>query len=315
MQEEIRALRRRVRIQGFVLCILLMGWLLSATPAISLVGNTVLESFFAEQVPDRSEVLAEWSNRGDRATKVVAQTFSVIRVKEVQIENDAGQVVALLGYDSKGNGGLFIDNAAGDIASFMTVDDAGAGHVGAWGADFSSADLAVNSTGGYVRVLSKTGDVSLGMGTETSTGAGVIGLSHKEGGLVAITARKDGAGLVVQANDGLQGGLSVFQGGTGGLTLGGDEQENPQLKLGVNANGTRELTLGNGGFQAVVDETGKGIAQTRGANNAVIWSSEDTRTGSTPNTGGLLGDLDNDGDVDIQDFLVFVEQFGKSTSG
>ena len=30
---------------------------------------------------------------------------------------------------------------------------------------------------------------------------------------------------------------------------------------------------------------------------------------------GLLGDLDNDGDVDFKDFLVFVENFGKTLTG
>ncbi len=40
-------------------------------------------------------------------------------------------------------------------------------------------------------------------------------------------------------------------------------------------------------------------------------------SGDSGNSGdsGLLGDLDNDGDVDFSDFLVLVENFGKTVSG
>ena len=40
-------------------------------------------------------------------------------------------------------------------------------------------------------------------------------------------------------------------------------------------------------------------------------------SGDSGNNGssGLLGDLDNDGDVDFSDFLVLVENFGKTVSG
>ena len=311
-REEINTLRRRVRAQGVVLCMLIVGWLLSATPAVSLVKTTVLESFFAGPAQDRSEITAQWSNRGNRATKVVTQSFSVIRAKEVQIENDAGQVVALFGYDSDGNGGLFIDNARGDIASFMTVDDAGAGHVGVWGPDLSSADLKIDSSGGHVQVFSNTGDIELGIGIDEESNTGVLGLSHKEGGLVGITAGNEGAGLVIRANDGSQAGVVIGPDGKGGFVL-RDGQENLQLKLSANADGTRELLLGNGGFQAVVNEVGKGIAETRGSDNMLIWSSENANTSG--GTSSLPGDFDNDGDVDIQDFLVFVEHFGKTTGG
>ena len=46
--------------------------------------------------------------------------------------------------------------------------------------------------------------------------------------------------------------------------------------------------------------------------DALILSSENANVGGTS---GLRGDLDNDGDVDIADFLVFVENFGKTTGG
>ena len=42
----------------------------------------------------------------------------------------------------------------------------------------------------------------------------------------------------------------------------------------------------------------------------VLEEEEDGR----PTTSGLLGDLDNDGDVDFSDFLVFALNFGESLS-
>lgn len=314
MDSEIKALRRRVRAQGVVLCALLTGWLLSATPAASLVKATVLDSFLADLVQDQSEILAQRSNqlseRFDRASKVATQTTDVIRVKGVQIVNDAGKVVARFGSDGDGNGALFIDNADGETTSFMIVDYEGEGFVGAWGPDGRGVNLRVNSAGGAVDVVSGTGDV-VGMGIDGATGEGALGMKKKDGGLVGISASSLGSGLVMRANDGSVAGLVINPDGHGGLVI-TDEQNNNEIRLRVDDMGNRELELGDGRFRATVDATGKGVAETRGPENALIWSSENANVGGTS---GLRGDLDNDGDVDIADFLVFVENFGKTTGG
>ena len=53
---------------------------------------------------------------------------------------------------------------------------------------------------------------------------------------------------------------------------------------------------------------GKGIAEMHGLGGALIWLRANANVGGTS---GLRGDLDND--VDFDDFLVLVENFGKTT--
>ena len=79
--------------------------------------------------------------------------------------------------------------------------------------------------------------------------------------------------------------------------------------LTADPDGNGTLAISAGKFRAFVDENGNGAAETLAEDGSVRWTSE-MKTGGT---GGLLGDLDGDGDVDFEDFLTFAANFGKSS--
>ena len=98
--------------------------------------------------------------------------------------------------------------------------------------------------------------------------------------------------------------------------------------IGSDTAGDGVLLVGNAAGAAVaaisVDQAGNGdisviennapVAETRGQNQTLRWSSETPSVGSGGTPSGLIGDLDQDGDVDFSDFLLFTANFGK-TSG
>ena len=103
--------------------------------------------------------------------------------------------------------------------------------------------------------------------------------------------------------------------------------------IGNESNGGPVIDLlnsdGNVIMRAEQDSTtGVGVLKTRNAEGVQIWQSgsdagdgdgDGGGDGSTGDggdtTSGLLGDLDNDGDVDFSDFITFASNFGKTITG
>ncbi len=94
------------------------------------------------------------------------------------------------------------------------------------------------------------------------------------------------------------------------------------LEIGTSINEEREQQklnqLGLYGWQVV----GVGASARSGYIKGTLYiilmrKAEPTTIGDTEenSNSGLVGDLDNDGDVDFADFLVFVENFGKTLTG
>ena len=120
-----------------------------------------------------------------------------------------------------------------------------------------------------------------------------VRVSNKSGRAVSILgADEDGHGTLGVGN--VLGSPVVAMGADGvadGVLSVANRSGSPAADLSINVNGN-------------------GIAQTYSRDGSVRWSSEMSSGGQT----GLLGDFDGDGDVDFTDFLVFAQNFGK-TSG
>ena len=84
--------------------------------------------------------------------------------------------------------------------------------------------------------------------------------------------------------------------------------------MGADSTGVGGLGIEGGRFRAFVDANRSGVAETRGQDAEVRWSSEAAAVGDTGTSTGLIGDFDGDGDVDFNDFLTFARNFGR-TSG
>lgn len=314
----------------------------------------------------------------------------VLQVRSLQIVNAAGNVVAILGSDSTGDGILLVGNTAGEAVAAISIDQVGNGDISVIENNVSVAGLGVDQGGNGVvasssasgssfAVLStdQAGNAGLLVGTASETGAGAVILSIDETGNGLVSTVSSSGALALLGTDGSgNAGLVMGSGsetGAGAVILGVDENGNGSVSaasasgsivglgidetgdaavlvtnregvlasvLGVDENGHGVMGILNasgrpiaamaadeagngvlgiegGKFGAFVDAAGNGVAETRGQNQTLRWSSEIPSGGGGGGggtTSGLIGDLDQDGDVDFADFLLFTANFGK-TSG
>lgn len=256
------------------------------------------------------------------------------------IENNAS--IAGMGVDQAGNGVVASSNASG--SSFVALSSNQAGNAGILVSGSSESDagaviLGLDETGnGLVSTISTSGSLAL-LGTDGSGNAGLIVGSGSESSASAVILGVDQAGNGAMSAVSAAGsivGLGVDEAGDaavlltnreGVLTsvLGVDENGHgvmgilnasgrPIAAMAADEAGNGVLGIEGGRFRAYIDSTGNGVAETRGQNQILRWSSEITPTGGGGTPSGLIGDLDQDGDVDFNDFLIFTSNFGK-TSG
>lgn len=201
----------------------------------------------------------------------------VIQVAEIQVLNANGQQVGIIGSDSAGDGIFLLADASGRPQAAVSVDANGAGIF-----------TAFNTAGAQTVVVATDG-----------SGDGFIGVGNAAGGLAStVGVGASGGGLVGVANSA----------GTGGATLGIDTLNVGRLSIS-NESGTDVVeAYAKGGNGQIEVKTSSGIK---------IWASDDPPpiSQNPGDPSGLLGDLDNDGDVDFSDFLVFAQNFGKSIAG
>ena len=193
--------------------------------------------------------------------------------------------------------------------------------------------LSIDETGnGSVSAVSSSGALAL-LGTDGSGNAGlVVGSSSESGaGAVILSVDQAGNGSVSTASaSGSIVGLGIDDSGDAAVLLTNREGVLTSI-LGVDVNGHGVMGILNasgrpiaamaavgiedGKFFAHLDTLDNGVAETRGQNQTLRWSSEMAPAGGGGGTpSGLIGDLDQDGDVDFNDFLIFTANFGK-TSG
>ena len=225
-----------------------------------------------------------------------SESFGLLSSDGVGVLRDSETSVnaAVLGIDDEGNGFVTTLSTSGSLALLGTGDSGEAGVIVASGSESSgrAAFLGVDGEGnGLVTTLSASGSLAT--------------LGVDEGGDAAVlVTNRNGDGVSV---------LGVDENGHGVLGI-LNASRRPIAAMAADEAGNGALGIDGGKFRAFVDASGNGVAETRGRTQNLLWSSESGSGsgGGTPT--GLMGDFDNDGDVDFADFLTFASNFGK-TSG
>ena len=245
--------------------------------ATAVAGMGVLEGYGLVFATDASEFAALGSDG-----------VGVLRDSETSVN------AAFLGVDDEGNGLVTTLSTSGSLATLGTGASGEAGVIVASGSESSgrAAFLGVDGEGnGLVTTLSASGSLAT-LGVDDGGDAAVL-VTNRNGDWVSVLGvDEDGHGVL------------------GILNASG----RPIAAMAADEAGNGALGIDGGKFRAFVDASGNGVAETRGRTQNRLWSSESGSGsgGGTPT--GLMGDFDNDGDVDFADFLTFASNFGK-TSG
>ena len=277
------------------------------------------------------------------ALQILSDTLrvSTLQTRTLQIVNAAGGPVAIIGSDAGGNGILLVGNAAGAAIAAISVNQSGNGDISVIENNVSVAGMGVDQAGNGVVAASNapgssftllgaddSGNAGLIVGgsSESGTGAVILGLDEAGNGSVGaistsgsivglgVDAAGDAAVLVRNREGILTSVLGVDENGHGVMGI-LNASGRAIAAMAADGAGNGVLGIEGGKFLAHVDSVGNGVAETRGQNQILRWSSELTPVGGGGGTpSGLIGDLDQDGDVDFADFLIFTSNFGK-TSG
>ena len=195
--------------------------------------------------------------------------------------------------------------------------------------------LSTNERSGWIRI-EKTGNENLVFLGASTLGDGLFSLSNKSGkSLVSMWAGGTAGGLELTNKDDKRiaylgtdiggEGLLKINSKTGAelITLGSNTADNGLIRVS-NSYGTLGVALVAGDKMGVVrtkdaqdrllveltaTQGGDGLVRTWSMQGITTWSSASVQ-GNTGTT-SLRGDMDNDGDIDGDDFLIFSENFGK----
>ena len=238
----------------------------------------------------------------------------------VASSNASGSSFVVLNSDQAGNAGLLVGSSSetGAGAVILDLDEMGNGLVSTISASGSLAFLGTDGSGNAGLIV--------GSGSESSAGAVILGVDQAgNGAMSAVSASGSIVGIGVdEAGDAAV--LLTNREGVLASVLGVDENGHgvmgilnasgrPIAAMAADDAGNGVLGIEGGKFRAHVDAAGNGVAETRGQNEILRWSSEMAPAGGGGGTpSGLIGDLDQDGDVDFNDFLIFTSNFGR-TSG
>ena len=249
-------------------------------------------------------IAAVAADKTDKANGIIevyggSNSFSRIGINSagnafVSTANKSGVFVSGIFADDRGAGLLSVSNASGRRMGYVGAHASGEGNgvIGVLGEAGIFSELAISEDlGATLRVSNKNGQAVSTIGANEE-GHGTLGAWNSSGELVSfMSADEDGQGLWIASN-------------ASGV---------PSAVIGAGYNGLGTLSIGDR-VGVYVNEKGAGVVETLAKDGSVRWSSEMQSDGGGSSTSGLLGDLDGDGDVDFTDFLVFAQNFGK-TSG
>ena len=200
----------------------------------------------------------------------------------------------------------------------------------------SLISLNTGERDGWIRI-EKTGNENLAYLGANTSGNGLLSLSNTSGkGLVSMYADKTAGNLRLSNNNDKtiaylgwsgegQGVLNInSKTGTELITAGSNTEDNGLLRVS-NRYGTLGVWIvgaNEHGFVGIQDAQdrllaemtattgGNGLVRTLSPQGITTWSSNSVQV-NTGSTSSLKGDMDNDGDIDGDDFLIFSENFGK----
>ncbi len=238
----------------------------------------------------------------------------------VASSNASGSSFTLLSTDNSGNAGLVVGSTSESSAGavILGIDETGSGLVSTLSASGSFAFLGADGSGNAGLVVGSVSESSAGavILDVDETGNGSVSAVSASGSIVGlgVDAAGDAAVLVTNREGVLASVLGVDENGHGVIGI-LNASGRPIAAMAADDAGNGVLGIEGGKFRAHVDSVGNGVAETRGQNQILRWSSEIPSSGGGSGTpSGLIGDLDQDGDVDFSDFLIFTTNFGK-TSG
>ena len=315
-------------------------------------GNDGLSKIAPEQIIDAGDTLRVGTLHVVNASGEVVAALGSDETGDgsLVITNRNGSVVSVVGVDANGHGTLGVLNAAGRVAAAMGADpsEQANGWMDVRSATGSAAALAFDSAGdgtvlvfnsddklvsgfgidengnGALRISNATGGVVVAMGAdETEDANGWMDVRNKSGPAAGFSVDRDGDGLAIVGNRDNKA-IGILGANENGHGLIGFKSASERVVAGMGADSTGfgGLSIEGGRFRTFVDGNGNGVAETRGNDREVRWSSEAAPAGDgdddgdsdTGTTSGLIGDFDGDGDVDFADFVTFARNFGK-TSG
>ncbi len=296
-------LEQRLRWQKRAIIGLLLLFLFGTSPALSTAtkwfgqirtGNVGVPGSSSDR--HSGGVNSKWTfspeSEHGRSSKTALAADEILKIGRLQIVNEAGNVVAFLGYDEAGDGVLAVRNREGAFRVMAGSDD---------------------SEGGLFTVLNSTDRVVAVMGADdTGQGNGFVNVSGGSGSVAGLFFGESGDASVTFFNSSGNPASAFGSDANGnGFLVALSQSGLPIGTLTADPDGIGTLAISGGKFRVYVDEDGNGAAETLADDGSVRWTSE-MKTGGTPGQSGLLGDLDGDGDVDFEDFLALAANFGKT---
>ena len=237
----IDILEEKLRWQKRVLVGLVVAFCFNASPVMStaskwfnqifpskvtssnpLPGGSFDRPSFPDLSENRNEMMSKWAEGSSsevqegRLSKQAHAVGDVLQVSELQIVNEKGTVVALIGYDRAGDGAVLVFNKDGKAVSLLGVDGDGHGGlsilnaserfiagVGSDGTDKANglievggesgsfAGFAVDNTGNaWMVTANRDGGIVSGLGADES-GHGFLSIFNASGKVIAAVGADD----------------------------------------------------------------------------------------------------------------------------
>ena len=216
-----------------------------------------------------------------------------------------------------GNGGIWIKNknevTSIGLRAVVGISGQGTGEISINNIENNLVGQGMNIHGSGLRIHNESGTKMAGIyAGETSGGLALWNNNRKEiarldaysagDGFLKINS-KTGTELITLGSNTYDDGLIRISNryGTLGVGIIGAEEHGEVLILNAQDRLLAELTA---------TASGDGLVRTLSSQGITTWSSNSVQVNTGSGT-SLKGDMDNDGDIDGDDFLIFSENFGK----